>query len=123
MDTRTIQTGVQYETLLIRAYQLKYPSPMLGADRRLYYLLYYIKIGFDLRQTGYPAQFNVIKRNVMEAIEALGRQELHREEKATLRKLLKEMEVVWTESLLEKVISKALRITRRVDVSLNRELI
>lgn len=113
MEQKIKETGVLYEKLMMRAYQLEYPSITIGADRRIYYLLYYIKIGLDLRQTGYPTQFNQVKSNVTSALEYLLKQELHREEKMALRKLLKDLGEVWSESALETLLKKALRFTAR----------
>ena len=115
MDHRIKETGMLYEKLMMRAYHLEFPSAPIGADRRIYYLLYYIKIGLDLRQTGYPTQFNTVKAYITTAMENLLRQELHREEKVQLRKLLKELSEVWSESDLEKLLKKALSTTSRLN--------
>lgn len=113
MEQKIKETGMIYEKLMMRAYQLETPSVTIGADRRIYYLLYYIRIGLDLRQTGYPAHFNHVKSNVTSALEYLLKQELHKEEKLGLRKLLKDLGEVWSESALEGLLKKALRSTSR----------
>lgn len=113
MEQKIKETGVLYEKLMMRAHQLDAPSVTMGADRRIYYLLYYIKIGLDLRQTGYPAQFNLVKSNVTTALERMLKQELHKEERVALRRLLKTLGEVWSESELERWLKRALISTSR----------
>lgn len=108
MDAKVFQTGIQYEKLMMRAFRIDYPSAIIGADRKIYYLLYYIKIGLDLRKTGYAPQFNEIKQNLKDSLKALLEQELHPHQKRALRKLAKELEHAWSEPHLERIISKAM---------------
>ncbi|HTN46602.1 MAG TPA: hypothetical protein VL098_09665 [Flavipsychrobacter sp.] len=114
IEISTARTGLRYERLMMQAHQLSAVNSELAADRRVYYLLHYIKIGYDLRQTGYSKQFNWIKDNIIIAMELLLKQEIHRDEKAHLRKLLKKMDNVWTESALEQVINRCYEVTRRL---------
>ncbi len=113
MESHIKETGVLYEKLMMRAYRLDMPVVELGADKKIYYLLYYIRIGVDLRQTGYPTQFNTVKSNLATALHYLLQQELHKEEKIALRKLGTQLSEVWSESAMEKWLKKTLRATER----------
>jgi len=114
MESHIKETGVLYEKLMMRAYRLDTPVVELGADKKIYYLLYYIRIGVDLRQTGYPTQFNTVKSNLAAALEYLLQQELHKEERIALRQLWNQLSEIWSESVLEKWLKTTLRATDRV---------
>ena len=85
MDSISIEKGLRYEKLLVRAFELSSPAPALGADCRLYYLLYYIRSGVDLRGTGYARQFVEIKEHVVAALQSMLQKELHAHERLALR--------------------------------------
>ena len=115
MTEKAKQEGLDYEKLLMHSFNLSLPSTSFGADRKIYYLLHYIKIGFDLRETGYPAQFIQIRNNIGLGLQnIINREQLYKEEKYSIRKLLKTLESVWDEAALELVISKALRLTTKM---------
>ena len=115
MTEKAKQVGLDYEKLLMHSFNLSLPSTSFGADRKIYYLLHYIKIGFDLRETGYPAQFIQIRNNIGLGLQnIINREQLYKEEKYSIRKLLKTLESVWDEADLELVISKALRLTTKM---------
>lgn len=114
MDSTTTERGLRYEELLMRAFELEFPDVALGANRRIYYLLYYINIGFDLRGTGYTHQFLQVKENVATAFQQLLELELHRHERIWVKQLQKELLRVHDEDALDRVIIKGLDATSRL---------
>ena len=114
MDEQIITAGIGYETLLLRAKRLTNNGDETNPDRRLYYLLYYIRQGIDLRETGYWPQFNAIKDNVIRALSQFLSYELHPEEETAIRALLTTIETVYAEKALGQAISKALLVTQRL---------
>lgn len=114
MDEQIIIAGIGYETLLLRAKKLTNNNNEMNPDRRQYYLLYYIRQGIDLRETGYWPQFNAIKDNVIRALQQFLNYELHPEEKAAIKNLLAAIETVYAERALGQTISKALLVTQRL---------
>lgn len=115
MDSISKYRGIQYERLLLRAYQLTNPSTELGADKRIYYLLYYIKAGVDLRETGYIRQFLEIKENVLQALQKMRSIELHQHERIGIERLLQELLHIFDEDALALVIDRALKVTGRLE--------
>lgn len=113
MDTITLARGIRYETLIMRAYQLEQSSVELGADRKHYYLLYFIQQGYDLRKTGYVKQFISIKEHVYCALKQFLSMELHKHESIFLRRLLAQLEDVHGVDTLDKVIEGSLNATSR----------
>ncbi|RYZ54655.1 MAG: hypothetical protein EOP49_04600 [Sphingobacteriales bacterium] len=114
MDKLTVTTGELYEQLMLRAFGLLHPNPVVGADRRHYYLLYLIRNGMDLRETGYQNQFLIIRTYIANGIANLLDGELHDHERTDLNKVAGELENIQTEQALGKVINKLLRITQRL---------
>lgn len=98
----------------MRAFELEFPDTLVGADRKLYYLLYYIRIGLDLRGTGYTAQFLRVKEHVVSAFNQLQELELHRHERIWVKQLQKELLHAHTEDKLDRVIIKTLDATSRL---------
>lgn len=113
MDKFTVSTGELYEQLMLRAFGLSHPNPVVGADRRHYYLLHMIRNGMDLRETGYDNQFVIILTYISNGIANLLDGELHDHEREGLNKAATELEAVKTEQALAKLINKLLRITQR----------
>ena len=105
--------GSDYEQLMMRAWGLKHPSASFSADRRLWYLLFYIREGVDLRQTGYREQFNRLKRNVSHALKHILELEPDVPEAIALQKLIETLDQVSTERDLSNVIKQSLEISMR----------
>jgi hypothetical protein len=114
MDQKSLEAGVKYELLIMRSLQLRRPNSSCGADRRHYYLLYYIRNGCDLRGTGYSQQFTIIKRNLELAFAMFLSFELHPHERLRLMNLSDELEDTVEEDGLFVVMEKALDITSRI---------
>ena len=114
MDSISIEKGLRYEKLLVRAFELSSPAPALGADCRLYYLLYYIRSGVDLRGTGYARQFVDIKEHVVAALQSMLQKELHAHERLALERLRKELLTVYDEDRLDNLITRALAASYRL---------
>ena len=114
MDDYTREAGLLYEQLMMRAYHLRISDPVLGADRRWFYLLYHISRGVDLRGTGYMAQFLAVKNHVIEAIRMMQQQELHLHEHIGLNRVLHELDLVYNEEGLKVAITRTLKITGRL---------
>lgn len=117
MDRKTALGGIQYERLLMRAYHLKQPMLSVHADRRFFYLLYFIRNGADLRQTGYWKQFQDIKDYIRHAIQLLLQEELHPHEQQGLEHARTICEEAWNEDALIAAVQKALNATDRPDFS------
>lgn len=115
MDNDTTTRGIMYEELMQRAYGQKIWEANIY-DRRMYYLLYYIKRGADLRNTGYTQHFLTIRGNVYAAINEMLKSELHHHEKLGLQKLLDNMQRAWSEDSLEYILTTALRVTERLKI-------
>ena len=109
MDDYTREAGLLYEQLMMRAYHLRISDPVLGADRRWFYLLYHISRGVDLRGTGYMAQFLAVKNHVIEAIRMMQQQE-----HIGLNRVLQELDLVYNEEGLKVAITRTLKITGRL---------
>lgn len=115
MDSETIQAGIDYEKLIKRALIYEPAADAVMADRRVYYLLYYIRQGVDLRQTGYLAQFELIRSNVLKALDTFCRNRLNEEERTELNRLYNDVKDIYNEAGLNKLIVKALATTKRMD--------
>ena len=105
--------GNLYEKLMLRASTLSKADKGLKIDARHWYLLYYIRQGVDLRQTGYWPQFNELKENIREALCLLLTQELHPHEREGLCRLLNQLKDVFSEQELEKLVQKAIAFCSR----------
>lgn len=114
MDKFTLNTGELYERLMLRAFGLSQPDPEIGADKRYYYLLYMIRSGVDLRETGYDNQLQAVRTYIGNGIMQLLDSELHDHERDGLNKAISELEQINTEQALAKFINKLLRITQRL---------
>lgn len=115
MDIITKQAGAAYEKLLLRALEADVAMPGTIADRRLYYLLYYIKAGADLRETGYTKQFIDIRNNVALAFGKILSRELHQHEAIAVARLQEELLHAYNEDHLANIIDRALKVTERLD--------
>jgi hypothetical protein len=113
MDKLTIRIGEQYEEFMLRAFGLSQPNPVVGADKRHFYLLYMIRNGVDLRETGYDNQLTIIRTYLSNALAQLLEQELHDHEQKGLNKAVTELETVISEQGMGRLIDKLLRITQR----------
>jgi hypothetical protein len=123
MDSINMERGLRYEKLLLRAFELRSPAPALGADCRLYYLLYYIRAGVDLRGTGYARQFVEIKEHVVAALQCMLQMELHRHEQLALQRLMEELLNVFDEDKLDNLITRALAASYRLEHMKDEELL
>ena len=114
MDKFTLNTGELYERFMLRAFGLSQTNPVVGADRRHYYLLYMIRSGVDLRQTGYGRQIATVRIYLNNGIARLLDTELHGHERDGLNKVAVELENADNEHELARLIDKLLRITQRL---------
>jgi len=120
VDIITKQTGIAYEKLILRALQTDMAVRGTIADRRLYYLLYYIKAGADLRETGYTKQFIDIRNNIDVAFGRILSMELHQHEAIAVIRLREELLQVYNEDYLANIINRALKVTKRLEGVLTR---
>ena len=115
MDKFTLSTGELYERFMLRAYCLSRSNPVVGADKRHYYLLYMIRNGVDLRETGYTNQLNTLRTYLNNGINQLLDGELHDHEREGLNKAIIELYQVDSEEALAKLVAKLMRITQRLE--------
>jgi len=114
MNALTRYRGIQYERLMLRAMRLRKPVRGSSGDRRVYFLLYYINVGADLRGTGYSEQFAQVRNHVAEALNLFSQMELHAHEAAALSALQKKLVHASDEATLGGIIDQALRVTERL---------
>ncbi len=115
MDRTTISNGELYERFMLRAYCLSQSNPVVGADRRHYYLLYMIRNGVDLRETGYANQLTTLRTYIANGIHQLLDGELHGHEREGLNKAFIELGHADNEEALAKLVAKLIRITQRLE--------
>lgn len=116
MDRITRDNGELYERFMLLAYNLTKSNPVVGADRRHYYLLYIIRNGIDLRETGYDNQLLTIRTYISNGISNLLEGELHGHERDGLHKAFLELEAINDEESLSKLINKLLRVIQRFEL-------